>query len=606
MDKTLQELLVVASTPKFDSSIKRRHVGLKLLSYLLTFSFVVTLVTFSMILLSDYYRGVNEYSSSITQIRSSYQQSISYSLWNFDTRQIDSQLEGILNFPGVVYVYIETQNNLVHSAGDVLSRSDQRHSFPLIYQSAGKTYQLGELYIDINYTGLYQELTDKALQILVTQFLKTFSVSIFVLFIVRLLITRRLQVMSEWADGFSLEKLDSPLNLALHQNEQDELDLVADAINKMRAKLKQDVIERESARHILEDTKERLSLAIENAAIGFCHYQADDDRITCNHHFASLLGATQSELEHMPHPMERMRDMIGGEQGTEQREKFNQLLFGRISRLQACLNLNVMSGDDKWIDTTIQIASYNENRPAEILICMVDKTKEQKASMQAQELTITLENKVSKRTEELYEEQQRAKVNMQKLSQQLERLQTSQNNRLDTKLNALLLRHLSNNNQQTLGLIRDYLDIALNGQREMIDLSLCLKQWVEQQPELQDLELDFSFPLSLILEENKALLSFICDSLIGKEPALPYTRRLGLQLALRGDEASLTLTFDLNDEPPAELYQQPDQVELCDFIISSQLQGQLTRELQPNTPHTHSTSHGQLVTRFSFSLVRES
>ncbi|MFC3679705.1 hypothetical protein [Bacterioplanoides pacificum] len=580
---------------------KRRRVGVKLLSYLLTFSFVVTLVTFSMILLSDYYRGINEYSNSISQIRTSYQQSISYSLWNFDTRQIDTQLEGILNFPGVVYVYIETENDLIHSAGDVLARNDQRHSFPLTYLSAGKSYNLGTLFIDINYAGLYQELADKALEILLTQFLKTFSVSVFVLFIVRLLITRRLKIMSHWADEFSLDNLDQVLDLKIKHNERDELDLVAEAINKMRHTLKQDVIEQEQAKVQLEDTKERLALAIDNAALGFCQYQSDKDRIQCNYHFAALLGATQAELEAMPHPMERLRDMIIGEHGNEQREKFNQLLFGRIGRLQTCLHLQVLSGEEKWLDVTIQIASYAENRPGEILICMVDKTKELSASLQAQELAISLENKVTKRTEELYEEQQRAKVNIQKLTQQLERLQQAQSNCLNNTLNQLILKQLQHNHQANLELIRDYLDIALNGEAETLDLSHCLQQWCEQQTALADIPLTFRLPLSLILDDNRQLIRFICECLITREPALNCTQALELRLALQDDQAQLTLTFSLQDDfslancSDPQAMQQPHQAELCEFIITSQMQGQFRRTL---TDHT-------LVTDISFSLSRD-
>lgn len=557
--------------------IKRRHVGQKLLSYLLAFSFVITLLTFGFILLTDYKRGVSEYEQSSRQIQTSYQQSISYSLWNFDTRQIESQLEGILNFPGVVHVYIESQNNLIHSAGDVLSRSDQRHSFPLVYENSGKEYDLGKLHIDINYTDLYNELQDKALQILLTQFVKTFSVSIFLLSIVRVLVTRRLKVMSDWAGKFSLDNLDAPLSMNSRNGEQDELDLVADAINEMRQTLKQDVIEREKSKAQLETTKEQLSIAIDNAALGLCQYNSQSDTIQCNHHFAQLLGSSQKELEAAEHPMEQFRELFYGEKSAELRERFNQLLFGRIERLQAGLQLMNLAGDEKFLDATIQVISYQESRPDTVLLCLVDKTKELLATRQATELATNLENKVSQRTEELYEEQQRAKANIQKLTTQLERSQHSQSNQLETQFNLMLLQYLKHNNQPMLQLLGEFLELGLHEKMTSLDLSSAIRQWLRHAKELNAIEVSEHLPLSLIMEENEKLVVFLLNCLILREPMLAETNQLELRLNLKGDHAFLTLTFHLASNT---LQTHPEHLDLCTYIISSQLQGELSREVQ--------------------------
>lgn len=585
----------MTTRPLQNPPVKRRHIGFKLLSYLLGFSFMATLIAFGAILLSDYYRGINEYSNSITQIRSGYQQSLSYSLWNFDTRQINSQLEGILNFPGVVYVHIESEGNLIHSAGNVLANSEERHSFPLSYQSAGNRYELGELYIDIDYTGLYQELLDKTLEILVTQFLKTFSVSVFVLFIVRLLITRRLKVMSDWAESYSLSQLDQPLDLNLHQHEHDELDSVADAINTMRNKIKQDVRERQKAQSQLEDIKERLALAIDNAALGFCQYHSHNDRIVCNHHFATLMGSTQSELERLSHPLEHIRDLISGDMRAEQKERFNQLLYGRLNRLQNCVNLIDFSGKEKWLDATVQITRFDENLPAEILICVVDKTKEQIASHQAQELTLSLENKVTKRTEELYEEQQRAKINIQKLSQQLERQQQNQSSCLDNPFNSLLLEGMKQGNSALLGRIQQYLDIVLNGQHTMLNLSQSIRQWAEQQLPLQASQVTLKLPLSLILEENEPLICFLLEGMLVQDPLFPACESLELTLSLSGNQARIEACLDVPTAQESLLQQQPDSIGLHQYIIRSQMAGEFVREVSGN----------QLKVEFTFALIRE-
>ncbi len=584
-------------------------IGRRLLSYLLAFSFVTTLAAFLYILMSDYQRGMSSYDKNLRQIQTSYQQSISYSLWNFDARQIESQLNGILNFPGVVYVYIENRGNVLHSAGDVYSQSDQSYSFALDYQSAGQPYHLGNLHLNINYTGLYDELKHKTVNILLTQFVKTFSVSIFVLFIVHQVITRRLSKMAEWASQFNLSKLDHPLVLNDAQHQRDELSMVADAINRMRETLQQDVDERERSRMQLESTKEQLSMAINNAAIGFCRYLPDDDTFECNNHFANQLASTELELESMKHPMDRLMDMISGPHGVEQRERINKLLQGRIARIHDEFCLYNFRKEECYFDITLQIIRYDENRPQQILICVVDRTKEQIARRHAQELTISLENKVTQRTEELYNEQLRTKATVQKLEYELDQLNTNERQQQQKKINHLLLNqleHLAEHIRQPdmmpgIQVFLQYLRITTHDERTSINLTHCIEEWLNQTPALQNIKVNPQLPFSLIIEENPLLIRFLLDYLILKEPLLSQCSQLDLQLRLVNNMVMTTIDFHL-DSPlnPAinetlnetlndaknDRLSQPDSefYDLCDHIISLRFDGKLERLLtEPDT-----------------------
>ncbi|UXD87772.1 HAMP domain-containing protein [Thalassolituus hydrocarboniclasticus] len=579
-------------------------IGRRLLSYLLAFSFVITLAAFLYILISDYQRGMNSYDKNLRQIQTSYQQSISYSLWNFDSRQIESQLNGILNFPGVVYVYIENRGNVLHSAGDVYGQSDQRYSFALTYESAGQSYQLGNLHLNLDYTGLYNELRHKAVNILLTQFFKTFSVSIFVLFIVHQVITRRLSRMAEWASQFSLNKLDHPLQLNEKAHKRDELSMVADAINRMRETLQQDVEERERSHMQLENTKEQLSMAINNAAIGFCRYLPEEDTFDCNNHFANQLASTELELESMKHPMDRLMDMISGPHGVEQRERINKLLQGRIPRIHDEFCLYNFRKEECYFDITLQITRYNENRPQEILICVVDRTKEQIARRHAQELTVSLENKVTQRTEELYNEQLRTKASMQKMESELAQMNASERQQQQKKINHLLLKqleHLAEHIRQPeilpgIEVFLRYLRITTRDERHSLNLTNCLEEWLDQAPELQSVEISKQLPFSLIIEENPHLMHFLFDYLIVKDPALQYCTRLNLQLRLVQDTVQAGVDFYLQT-PVEETQIAPDGefYALCDHIISMRFNGSLQRRLKTPT---------QLHVEFSLDMAK--
>lgn len=588
---------MLAPTNKENGFEQDSHVGVRLLSYLLTFSFVISLAASSFVIYSDYQRGISQFQKNLDQIHTSYQQSVSYSLWNFDNRQLESQLHGILNFPGVVYVYIENRDKLIQSAGDIYAEADQTYSFELTHESSSQHYPLGRLFINVNYTGLYDDLKYKAVTIIFTQFLKTFSVSIFILFLVRILITRRLATMASWANNFSLKNLDEPMEFSDNRDRNDELDLVAHAINGMRKTLKSDAEEREAARKQLLETKEQLTVAIDNAALGFARYFPEDDRLVCNNHFARHLATTQHDLEALPRALENIRDMIRGKNGPEQREKINQLLLGRISRQHGGFIMTNFRGERCYFDITLQIIHYSESRPKEILICLVDKTREQFASKKAQDLAVSLENKVTERTEQLYEEQQKAKDTVRKLEMRLARTTNKVNKTAANTFKKLLLEELNANFPEgnsipgKLSYFREYLENCLEDKRADVDITDLTNRVLQSSATLSELQTVTRLPFSLIVSEPKDLIIFVFKMLLENEPFIRQTIQLEIGGNVKGKSAEIYFAFQLRDGADS-LLEHPF-TNFCSYIIETRFGGQLSR---------HLTSPKRVETRFTIAL----
>lgn len=559
-------------------------IGRRLLSYLLAFSFITALAAFAFILKGDYERSLSGYDQSVVQIRNSYQKSISYSLWNFDYRQIEAQLLGILNFPGVVYVFIENEDEVLHSAGDAYSHTDQHFNFPLDYESAGQAYHLGNLHISIDHTQLHNEIKEKALNILAIQFVKTFSIAVFILFIVHRIITRRLAQMADWAKKFHLNNLDTPLTTDHSSDSADEITMVVDAVNDMRYRLQQDLSLQEKSRREIEHVKEQLSIAINNAAIGFCTYHVNLDQFIGNAHFASQFGITEYELENLPHPMDALLGRIAGPDAVQQRERINQLLLGRLNRVQDSFEVRNFRDEQRFLDITLQITRYEDTRPRQILICVTDRTSESLALAKARDLAVSLENKVTQRTEELYNEQQRARAMIRQLEHELDRTQNQEQMAQQKKINELLLRQLSGafgdspeTEGRSLNAIREYLAVSASDARESVNLTSCVKHWFEENPPTA-IDYELKLPFSLIIEENPDLLGFLFKHLIINEPAIQLSQALSITLRLAGDTVEFTADYQLQKElPPAdESYQ--DISELCQQILAMRFSGHLNSE----------------------------
>lgn len=579
-------------------------LGIKLIAYVLSFSFFVTLATSGYIIYSDYRQGANTLNQSIVQIQAGYQESISYSLWNFDSQQIKTQLAGIINFPGVLNVYIETKEGLLHSTGDFQQTYSEKHAFDLFYISAGHQYPLGVLNITLDYQGLYKTLFYKAINILITQFIKTFSVSLFMLYIFQRLVTNRLIKMSHWAKRFSLESLDNELKVRpKSQKEHDELDSVVSAINNMRVSLKEDIKQRELAEQRLNQAQNKLSITINNAELGFCEYNQKEDRFIGNPHFAHHLELTPEALEDLENPVDWFKSIIAGENRIEQRERINQLLHGHMERI--CSELTIQCTDDivKYFDTTIQASEWDENGlPVSIVFCILDKTEQVIASKQAAELNFALEQKVTKRTEELSHEQVQSQAEIKKMQYKIASYEQQQN-RQKSQENLIPLQYalhfLQTNLEQSndaikieqaqhlAGLLSIHLLECNKLENETFDITSLLKNSVNLHFHGQSVDsINFSLPFSLMLDSYQSIISYSI-----KQSLLALTALYSQQVPLDKTFISLVLNEDIAviyftcqktlDGAALKEWEEPTKnsiiiAKMCHSVLEELLEGSLT------------------------------
>ncbi|HBS42269.1 MAG TPA: hypothetical protein DEA26_06290 [Oceanospirillales bacterium] len=577
-----------ARTRKISEIKLRSHIGTRLLSYLLLFSFILSLIASLYILYADYQRGLRTIDGTLEQLKLSYQQSISYSLWNFDSKQLEAQLEGILNFPGVVYVYIRDNNRILQSAGDSHQPASREYSFELTHQNGMRYYKLGRLFIHVDYSGLYEDLKYKAATILLTQFVKALSVSVFFLFIVRVFFIRRLNAMSDWVKELRLDNIESIPELRNARERCDELDMVALALERMSLSISSETKTREQVQNNLLETREQLTIAIDNAMLGFAHYYPESDQLECNIHFARHLSTTQHELETMTNPIERFLLLIEGDRKADQLDRIQQLLYGHIPRVHGEFSLRNFRNEKRFFDVTFQILKYSESRPKEVLICIIDKTKEYTARTTAQELAATLEKQVTKRTEELYREQQNARDTIRQLTAELNRVQNSVSHHNSVRFKELLLQEIRDvypDMTHLPGRLQDYteyLRLCTEQQAGTVDFAKTVQSWLATSPLQNSVAVSSRLPLSLIVSDAVQLRMFIIRRVTEEEPLQYQAQQLEVELATGVDRVDITITWQLSagqeDLPPHPLFG------LLEYAVCSRMRGELERRLL--TPDT--------------------
>ncbi len=215
-------------------------IGRQLALSILAFSSVVTLV-FTVIQLSiEFNRDVAGIEGTLDQIRSSYANSLSSSLWVTSESDVRIQLSGILRLPDMQYLEIRSTENKTISVG---SRGDSHilsQETPLYYEHRGQQILVGKLIAVASLEGAYTRLKDKVVIILITQTLKTFLVSLFILFLFQILVGRHLKKIAQYSETLEAESDNPPLVLdrdGKTEARKDELYQLVESLNGMRERL---------------------------------------------------------------------------------------------------------------------------------------------------------------------------------------------------------------------------------------------------------------------------------------------------------------------------------------------------------------------------------
>ncbi|MEX2475177.1 EAL domain-containing protein [Marinobacter sp.] len=237
---------------KLSTRLQRFRTGsplsFRLLAWILLFSSLFTLIASAIQLYTDYRQDLLQIDNRMLVVETGYSPSLSRSLWALDQTLLQTQMEGILSLPDIAHLRLRIEPDSELVMGDIPRHSTTTsHSFELIHQGDEK-FRLGELTVTADLERVYSEMKQKVGFILVTQFFKTFLVSILIIWIFQHFVTRHLSTMANYARKFSLTNATNPLRLDRPDtplNQGDELAQVTDAINHMRERLNEDVARQE-------------------------------------------------------------------------------------------------------------------------------------------------------------------------------------------------------------------------------------------------------------------------------------------------------------------------------------------------------------------------
>jgi PAS domain S-box-containing protein len=292
-----------ARNPSFAAS---RPLSMKLLGLILLFSSMLTLLFTALQLWLDYRQDVDSIEERFTIIERTTLESLTNSVWALNEDQIGLLLEGMINLDAIRHVELVTDQGQRYAAGTMPAAATRlERNYRLLYRNPrlpDEQYLLGTLAVQASLEGVYQRLIDRTAAILVTQAVKTFLVSMFILLIVQALLTRHLGTIADYARSLSLSGLARPLRLQRRDTPQaraDELGQVETAVNQMRERLLEDIAARETAEQRLRQSEVRYRQLFDTSMDGLAIFELDGRLVDANRAYLDMLGYSLDEARDM-------------------------------------------------------------------------------------------------------------------------------------------------------------------------------------------------------------------------------------------------------------------------------------------------------------------
>ena len=273
---------------------QRIGIGRKLLTAILLASSIVTLLAILVQLLSQYERESSLLQRNLKVYFHSTLPSLSQALWDADLPLVRQQMNGALSTPGVQGLVLTSIEGYVVKRGDTDTPADETWQLPLIHEGR----RIGKLELDISRHVVRERMRNSLAVIIFTQAIKTFLMSIFILWVVHRLVTRYLVRASRQLADFQAHPDHPPLNLGRTDDVPDELDMLESAFNALHRRLTASIFET----RILNDRLQRQSAILEQSV--------ERKTATLQHQYRAADLLTQLSIDLMQMPDEqREREM---------------------------------------------------------------------------------------------------------------------------------------------------------------------------------------------------------------------------------------------------------------------------------------------------------
>ena len=243
--------------------IRNNRLAYRLLLYILLSSALFTFVASWFQLFLAYTRDMKKIQEVFSLIDQSYLAPIASSLWSYDTNQLETQVQGLLNLPYVVKAEIRdmtgSKERTIVTMGVIHDKKYLERVFILKYGSGDNSMVMGALTVYAGLDSIKDNVIRQAFSTIFMKVVEIFILSMCILTLFHHLIMKHLNRIARFIRLLDIKKLDVRLSLERKASEKkDILDFMVEAINGINEYLAADIARRIEAEEELKRINEDL------------------------------------------------------------------------------------------------------------------------------------------------------------------------------------------------------------------------------------------------------------------------------------------------------------------------------------------------------------
>lgn len=249
----------------FNPFQKSSRLAVRMVIYVVLASTIITIFTSGFQLYEEYRSEVSSIEMRFNEIRDSNLNIIASRVWVANKDELDKTLQGIIRLPDIAHITVYEDNINISEYGQDPKSNTLKRKFPLIYEFRGAPRQIGRVEITASLENVYRNLFDRAFNIIISNAVKTFIISGFILLLFYNLVARHLQKVANYAEGITIDTLDERLVLERDENDskhQDEFDVLIDALHLMQFNLKNSISSLSKSEQNLSQTLNSIGDAV--------------------------------------------------------------------------------------------------------------------------------------------------------------------------------------------------------------------------------------------------------------------------------------------------------------------------------------------------------
>ncbi len=222
--------------------VRQSVIGKRILLRVIIFSSVITLTLSSMQLYLEFKSDFNQVAQIESQIKSSYLGGLETAVWGIDNKQLKVLLEGLVALPTVIKASVLDESGseyIYHGSATGKEKHIKKINIKLYSPAETKKHFIATLIVFQSHELAYKNLQKRLLTVLFSNFIKTFLVAFFILYMFHLHVSRHLIDISRYLQKATLiNNEEMTLNRPKQTNKtRDELDILTHSFNKLSHEL---------------------------------------------------------------------------------------------------------------------------------------------------------------------------------------------------------------------------------------------------------------------------------------------------------------------------------------------------------------------------------